>query len=454
MDNLRDELVTAFKLGNLLSLISQKSNDDWDNQDALIQELKELHNDGTIDIIATFKLLKNEPGSGPDFFLTRHLLEKLLPKLDAPIADVMECISYLVREAGQDMAAGTLLPPFIDFCALKYSRPKEALALIEATPEKYFDLLPQVIAAGARIETELYLDEAIRLTKHDNIEVRRRAVFALGRIEYLENNILIERAILCLESSVKRDVDDYLLRSLVDAAFNLRTQSKMYDERITILIDRALSLGSDFSLHIAAVLFGLSSKEIPDILLDCLLTHLLRVKPENTGSLERIDYGLAELIGQGNWKAVDFLEKLLLANQEKLSLEIFDSVMREILKNQNSILNRLLTRWLIKGERVLCEGIREIVELAHGDNVQLEIAPSDFDYSNSIHSIFLARKSIGYLFSTPVTAASIMVSLLQHTPYDNVKQILINLLFDPLLISYPGKVKDYLKLKARWFTIG
>ena len=97
---------------------------------------------------------------------------------------------------------------------------------------------------------------------------------------------------------------------------------------------------------------------------------------------------------------------------------------------------------------MLCEGIREIVELAHENNIQLAIEPSDFDCSNPIHIIFLARKAIGYLFSMPVTAASIIVSLLHCAPDNGTIQILINLLFDPLLINYPGMVKDYLTKKA------
>jgi len=448
MENLKDEIVAAYKLGNLLEIISQKIRENWDNQDALLQELSKFHNDGTIDIIAAFKTLKNKPDSGLDFFLTQHALEKLLPSLDAPIADVMECVIGLVREAGQDMAAGTILPPFVDFCALSHARPKEALSLIEATPEKYYDLLPQVIMAGARLETELYLSEAIRLTKHDYIEIRRRAIFSLGRIENLDEQVLFEKAISCLESSVEHETDDRLLGSLVDATFNLYKNSKIYNERLTNLIDKALSLNGNQTLHAGAVLFGLHLKELPDALLDCLLLCLLSVKPENEGSLNYIDYGVAELVKQGNWKAVDFLEKLLLSNSEKLSMSVFDNTMREFFKNQNNILNRLLTRWFIKGDRVLCEGVRKIVDLANEDNAQLEIVPFDFDYSNSLQSIFLARKSIGYLFSTPVTAASIVVSLIQHTTNNDVKQTLVKLLFDPLLLSYPGKVKDYLTLKA------
>ena len=175
---------------------------------------------------------------------------------------------------------------------------------------------------------------------------------------------------------------------------------------------------------------------------------MLRVNPEHIGSLDYIDFGLSSLINREIGRGIVFLENLLLAHPEKLTINIFDSVMNECLKNQNNILGRLSARWFIKGDRVLCEGVSAIVSLSVEGNILLSVQPSDFDYLDPVYVIFLARKSIGYLFSTPVTAASIIVSLMQCVSDDETIQILINLLFDPLLINYPGKVRDYLTKRA------
>jgi hypothetical protein len=166
-----------------------------------------------------------------------NVLEKSLPKLDAPISETMNCVSNLVREAGQDMAAGTLLPPFVDYCSANPSRPKDALNLIENSPEKYAALFTQVIIAGARSDIEFYLGEAIRCSRNENIEIRRNSVFSLGRINYLENNHLIDKAIICLETAVVKETDDKLLGALIDSAFNLWKQTNMQLERITNTVD-------------------------------------------------------------------------------------------------------------------------------------------------------------------------------------------------------------------------
>jgi len=445
MDDLNQIFSSAYKDGKLLETIHEKARENWKNLDVLVADLIRLHNSKDINLIASFSTLKNELNSGAEFFSTRHILEKSLPELDAPIAEVMECVINLVKEAGQDMAAGTLLPPFTDFCASNASRPREAISLIEKLPEKYFDLLPQVIIAGARLDVELYLDIAVRLAKSDDIELRRRVAFSLGRIENIKESRLIEKAILCLEGAVQEETDDRLLGNVIDSVFNLWKQTKTHVERITVIIDKALLQGDDYTLHIGARLFGFN-KEIPTSILDSFLTHLLRIKPENTGSLNYLDHGLTYLIEQGSHKGIVFLENLLLENPEKLSIIIFDSTMRELFKNQNNILNRLMTRWFINGDRVLCDGISGITGLAHENNIQLAVDPSDFDCSQSNLIIFLARKAIGYLFSTPVTAASILVSLMHYATGETM-QILINLLFDFLLINYPGDVGDYLRKK-------
>ena len=47
-----------------------------------------------------------------------------------------------------------------------------------------------------------------------------------------------------------------------------------------------------------------------------------------------------------------------------------------------------------------------------------------------------------------MTAASIVLSLVEYTEDDETKKALTKLLFDPLLINYTGKVGDYLKEQA------
>ena len=448
MENLRNELINAFHEGNFLQVIYEKSLGESGNRSALEEELVSMHNDGLIDAIACFSLLENKPNIGYDFFLTRHVFEKALPHLNAPVKPVMDCVLHLVREAGQDMVAGSIFEPFIDFCATEPSRPKESLRQIEAAIDQLADLLTPTVVAGARIDVRYYLNEAIRFTAHENIEVRKRAIFSLGRIQYPQDIKLCDPALACLELSVTEETDDHLLGNLIKSAFSLYKYDKSKVGRIIDLINNALSQGGDYALHAASELFGFNFNELPEALLDSLINHLRRVRPQNKGTLDNIDYGLIKLINRDDpTKGIEFLEAMLIANSDDVSMDIFDSVIGGLYKNE-SVLNKLLTRWFLRGDRILCEGIRAVVNKAHDHSMLLEIDPSELVSIDQLHIVFLARKAIGYLFFKPVTAASVIISLMHNTNEDETLHQLGTLFFDPLLLNFPGKVKDYLMQKA------
>jgi len=128
-------------------------------------------------------------------------------------------------------------------------------------------------------------------------------------------------------------------------------------------------------------------------------------------------------------------------------METFDMVIRKIHNNIN-VLNKLMTRWFLRGNRILCEGIRAIVNKNRHHCIKLEIDPSELISKDQLYIIFLARKAIGYLFLTPITVVSVIISLMHNTNEDGTIQKLSELLLDPLLINFPGKVKDYLMEKA------
>uniref|UniRef100_UPI0025CD0BC5 hypothetical protein n=1 Tax=Thiolapillus sp. TaxID=2017437 RepID=UPI0025CD0BC5 len=100
-----------------------------------------------------------------------------------------------------------------------------------------------------------------------------------------------------------------------------------------------------------------------------------RIKSENKGAIDNIGFGISALFNKDTNLAIECLENILLSNRDTSSLKMFDSVIHEILSMGLSTLNHLLTRWFIKGDRVLCTAIREILESVHGNQMKLEIDP-------------------------------------------------------------------------------
>lgn len=128
----RDALVGAHRTGGLLQAIREAISPDPAERKSLASDLAALHNEGAIDLIAAFSGLPGAAESGPEFFLLRHVFEDVLPEVEAPVGQIAECVQRLYREAGTDMAAGTILDAFRDFCAKRPERVPAALAAIEA----------------------------------------------------------------------------------------------------------------------------------------------------------------------------------------------------------------------------------------------------------------------------------------------------------------------------------
>jgi hypothetical protein len=439
--NIRDELLRGYETGSFLETVHSCSK--VAHRDAIATELVVLHNEGIIDVVGAFALLKSKLSNGPNFFLTRHIFEKVLPDINAPVQSVMSCVLRLYRDAGQDLAAGTIIKSFTDFCIKDSSRPREALALIEANPDDFVDLLPATFIAGSHTDNSFFQNQALRLCEDKNIELRRRAVFSLGKFGWPEDSSASDCAISALELSATVESDDQILASIVKSAFALLQQNKDWETRVVVLIGIALSKGNEYTLHAASEVFCFYTGELTKDLLVTIFIHLVLIKPTNKGTLENIDCGISCLLKHSDPdEAIQFLEKLLITNPDNQIMQVLQSTCYEI-QNNKGLISKILTRWFLRGDRALCDGVSTIICAHHGDDLQVEVDPVELQPANHIHFFFVARKSIGYLFLHPISCASFLISLMRNTTDDEVLMELGDLLFDPLLINFTGKVRDF-----------
>jgi hypothetical protein len=441
VSNRRDSLAESFKNGKLLEAIYARLRTENSDRDELALELAGLHNEGLIDLVAAFAGLKRT--GGPDFFRTRHIFQQTLPHLNSPVAPVMRCVLQLCREAGQDGLAGLIIEGFIGFCAKESSRPRDALKAIEADPEAFADLLAASLSAGSRVDNPHYLAETMRLCEDKNIELRKRAVYSVGRLSWPEGALLPDCAFAALERSAASETNDQLLANVVRSSFGLLQRDKTRQDRIVTLIASAVAKGSEYTRYAASEIFGLCTGELPASLIDVLVPLLENVEPTSKGSLDNIDYGISHLLQKGDReKALRLLEGLLLAHPNDLTLNAFDTAAQAI-RSDGALLSKILTRWFLRGDPVLCEGIQTIVAAHHGDILTLEIDPAELRPNDLVHATFAAHKAIGYLFFQAVTAASILISLMRWATDDETLNELGSLLFDPLLLNYTGSVHAF-----------
>ena len=441
MDGLRDKLIQANQDNRFLGTVYELSRQD---RDGVANALIDLHNTSTIDIVEAFSTLRNSRGK-VDFFLTRRLLERALPELDADVLRVMKCVIHLIEEAGQDLAAaGTVIDSYIEFCAKTPSRPHEAIGLIENNTRTLMDLLAPTLIAGARHDIILYTQKALGFAKAPDLEVRKRAVFCLGRIQYHTNDGLADTSMKCITETVDIEDDDHLLGNAIDAAFKIYTQHTSLVDEIPPIFDKALKKGSAITINAASGIFGRSANKVTPSLLKILTTHLTNVHPEHTNTLNCIDLGLETLLsGERSDTGIAFLEKLLTAG--KIKMEAFNSVAHLLSENKRNLLARLTTRWFLDGDQALCLALHQIIRSSHNDNLILNVAPDELMHTDLAHLIFLAKKAIGYFFFWPVTATSFLLSLLTLSEDEQTASAIAELIFEFLLLNYPGQARDYLE---------
>lgn len=440
------EILEAVKTETFLDYISNVSHCKQRNREQLGEMLASLNNTGEIDIISEFKNLKNKADSAGDFFSAMHILEIVLPDLNSSVDKVLDCVQHTITEAGQDLAAGMLIQPLTDFCEAIPSRVDEALVVILSDPGSYGNLLPPVLIAGTGVDIEKYINHSIDYLYHENVSIRSNAVFALGRIQYSSRSEYIQRILNGLTAICETEVHDQVLSSVVRTVCNIITSNDSYTEEALEILSSALSKGGGLTLYKASHIFGYECQNFREEVLDTLLAALSSVNAEHGGTLSNIGHGISILLKRDDpKKGIDFLERFLLHHQREVTIESLNHLVHSIMEQDISLLNKLMTKWFLKGDRILCDSIRIIVDTSHNKEIRLSVDQAELPPGNSVHHIFIARKVIGYLFMKPVTCASILLSLMENYQEENVLSDIGMLIFDPILLNYSGGPYHFLK---------
>ena len=438
--SIRERLLEAHRSSTLMDVIDETCRSSAINKEDVAHELAMLHNDGSIDIIESFSTLKKSETSFI-FFRVRAVFEHALPEIDSDVLTVIRCVRHLVHEAEHDMASGTTIGYFITFFAKDPSRPKQALSNIKAETELH-DLLPATLIAGCKLDMPKYLEEALQLTKADDADIRRQAVFALGSIEWSDENKPSEAVYTALEEILSTDTNDYMLATTARTSASLIKHDPSQMDRLIDLVDSAVKKGGDQAIHAAASILAMVDKHQPEALIEKLLAQLNRVNPEHKGTIDQIGLAMHQLIDLGKMDiAIHTLESLIAENE--LEPTSFESVLYDI-QRDTTLLNKAVTRWLLNGNASLCDAAAFLVGGGHGANLPAEVDPAEIEMTDGREVIFLAKKICGHFFMNPVSAVSMLLSLLQLAQDDQTRSQIGKLTLDPLLINYPGKARTFI----------
>ncbi len=427
-----DEIVRLYKAGELSAVLSRHHGVSDGEDDTFIQRCIALHNSRDIDLISVPSQPAFARVTGHAFFTAQHFYCEAIPKLKTSVMALMECCRILIDQAGVDLAAAQPNGAFRAWCR---NNPDGGAAVIRearAGNELAKQFVTFSLQAAGDIESTIDFVESYADDR------RLYGIMALADMPFPDAEAALN-AIAVLEPFVADSDDDHVRINALLAAFGVL---KKHNDAETArrLIDAASREPGPETLHGLAQILCMHHASLNGWALRTVLLALEAINPEHLGTVRILDMGLRQLLGTDNeTQALDFLTKKL--QDEKLTAESFKTTVHELTHGNPQRLYEMIIRWFLSGSIALCNNVNEVVGL--GKERAFDTTALLLDLT-PVQQIFLCRKAIGFLFTKPVICCSIIVSILRVDDR-NIEDPVTELLFDPILLSYGGDTREYLK---------
>ena len=407
-------------------------------ESVIIEALVNLHNESILDLNAQFLELKRSEDR-QDFYSLIFIYCSALPRLNCSVTDVVSIFLHLKSENIPD---ADFERAFFLFCKQNIDRSKTALTHLLELSEQCHMLVSNTIMAAAEFDSTWVMDQLSALAQHHSADVRRQAYLATGRVPLTDGEIPKIRLEL-LEKAFTNETEAKAKSGILRAAGFLAKQTPSLWPHVDLLLDKCLEALDVELLYEASYLLAHGREDVPDDTIQLLLSYLKQTSPNHGGILNNLSYFISDAIKANHFSmAEELLEALLLKNEE-LQIDDFQFLTHELANERSSaFLNQITTKWFLSGEVPLCVALLSIVGSSHLKTPELVIDKSISPLSDN-ELFFIARKAVGWLYHYPITGMSYLLSIIPYVSSD-VRSRIGQLIYDPLLLSYTGKGKNYL----------
>lgn len=427
----------------LLTLINELYFEEINSDEKVLEEaLADLHNSGNIDFVNIVSAVEKS-SSRYDFFTVLCAFEKALPSLHVGIEDVLHCLVNLTQLAGRDLAAGGVYRAFERFCRMKTHRPRDSVKFILEQSElsAYAPFLSSSILSFDSDSVIEAIQTTESLIANRNKVVRHQAYFTLGSLDIDESQACTIWKLL--HNSVTNEEESGCRAAILRAILYFGEKFPFYWPQIEDLISTFSGVTQPEALYVMSELTAFQRIDFPESVLNLLLNKLANVTPDHKGIIDNIDHLLVKLVEKGaSSRAVELLESVLAAGVEVPALDYFS---RELLTRHRALLNHIITKWLLSGTSSLCRGVSDLLQDVSGSDIELEAEMALL--GDEVKQEFVSHKAVGWLFTRPINAASLILSIYRvasATTCNKLEQVL----FDPLLLSYPGDLKRFFQSRT------
>ncbi|NNG45442.1 hypothetical protein HJP15_21430 [Pseudoalteromonas sp. NEC-BIFX-2020_002] len=401
-------------------------------EEVLKDALSQLHNAGKIDLINLVKGV-DESSCGHNFFKILRVFENVLPSLDANVEDVLGCLVHLTQQAGRVLAIGGA---YERFCSVEAHRPRDSVGFILAQSElsAYAPFLSSSILAYGPNSVSDAIQTTENLIANRNEIVRSQAYFTLGRLDVDETQANVIWGLLSGSASGERE--DGCRASILRATLNFGDTFPSYWSKIEEFLLTFVESSPPEVLYEVSDIVAFQRVVLPENVLEFLVKQLANISPEHKGIIDNIDYLLVNLAKNGaSHLVIELLESIIAVGVKFPQLDYFSC---ELMSKHRELLNRIVTRWFLSGDSLLCHGVSDLLNDVSGKDVELEADMALL--GDEVKQVFVSHKAIGWLFMQPITATGFILSV-YGTASTTARENLEKVLYEPLLLSYPGKLK-------------
>ncbi|EJG1632301.1 hypothetical protein BT049_RS03385 [Vibrio parahaemolyticus] len=399
--------------------------------------LSELHNAGEIDLVEIIRGV-DKSSSGHDFFSILHAFEGALPSLNASVEDVLSCLVHLTQQAGRDLAVGGIYGAFERFCRVEAQRPRDSIGFILSQSElsAYAPFLSSSILAHDSDHVVDAIQTTESLIANRNDVIRNQAYFALGRLDVgdAHANVIWE----LISGSASGEHESGCCASILRATINFGDAFPSYWSQIEEFLCTFVEGAPPVVLYEISNIVAFQRVNLPEGVLELLVKQLANVSPEHKGIIDNIDHLLVKLVEKGSSSLVlKLLESILAAGVKFPQLDYFS---RELLSKHRELLSHIVTKWFLSGDSTLCHGVSDLLHDVASKDVELKAEMALL--GDEVKQVFVSHKAVGWLFMRPIAAASFILSIYETGSRTTCRH-LDQVLYDPLLLSYPGELKRF-----------
>lgn len=396
----------------------------------------DLHNKGKINFLSKENIEAIQALDANKFWQISDLLCKTIQKLNCSYQGILELVNTLDRKDEQNMMMYRLNECLVNWCK---SNPSEAKRIVTETIDINSNCLPYCALAIKALND---VDLAFGLLDHTDVRVVSVGYTAIGLLVTENHSIwkrVIDECYLALTGNKCAEVRYSAIKTAFITWSQVR-ESNIYrqEEFLNTIVNEE---NGDDVIPLAKILFyygkGLSSGNI-----DSILKVLTKVHPNSLEILRLLDQALASK--DERWQ----LESVISVFESKIphladapDRNDFHNFVRWVFENELNSSN-LFSRWLVDGNPQLCSYLAEM--LGGGENDEVININRNHLPQNENDQIFLIRKCVGFFWFNEVSAASILFSFVKNGK-KAAKEESERLLFNPLLLSYGGKLRSFIE---------